>query len=371
MKKYLFTIFIAVLIFNQKIARVEIPIWEQSLLNYIHTVIGLKKAVRIDSFFTARYQNNIFNGTVLFAEKGRILYENSFGYSDLKAKSPLQLNSVFQLASVSKPLTACAILMLYEKGLLDLEDSLQKYFPDFPYQGITIRLLLTHRSGLPDYMYFAHYLWKDKSIPLTNQDVLDLMLFYKPARYYLPNRRYNYSNTNFCLLALLIEKVSGMSYARFMQQYIFQPLGMRDSYVLDYQDLKDKVPDNLAAGYHRTWRKAENSYLNGVVGDKGIYSTVEDLFRWDQALYYGELVSLSTLEKAFKPAHRDLRDNDNYGFGWRINLNDGNRIIYHSGWWNGYKTYFIRKVEEKKTIIVLTNTAMHGFMSVRKLSELL
>jgi CubicO group peptidase (beta-lactamase class C family) len=146
---------------------------------------------------------------------------------------------------------------------------------------------------------------------------------------------------------------------------------MRDSYVLDYQDLKDKVPDNLAAGYHRTWRKAENSYLNGVVGDKGIYSTVEDLFRWDQALYYGELVSLSTLEKAFKPAHRDLRDNDNYGFGWRINLNDGNRIIYHSGWWNGYKTYFIRKVEEKKTIIVLTNTAMHGFMSVRKLSELL
>jgi CubicO group peptidase (beta-lactamase class C family) len=370
MKKYLFTIFMAVLIFNQKIARVEIPIPEQDLMNRIRTVISMKKATKIDSFFTARYNNKTFNGTVLFAEKGRILYENSFGYSDLKAKSPLHLNSIFQLASVSKPLTACAILMLYERGLLDLEDTLQLYFPEFPYKDITIRLLLTHRSGLPDYMYFSHYLWKDKSIPLTNQDVLDLMTFYKPARYYQPDRRYNYSNTNYCLLALIIEKVSGMTYADFMQEQIFQPLGMRDSYVLDYDDLKDNTLEQLTTGYHRAWREVENSFLNGVVGDKGIYSTVEDLFRWDQALYQEELVSLATLQKAFEPAHRDLRENDNYGFGWRINRNGGNRIIYHSGWWKGYKTYFIRKIEEKKTIIILTNTAMHNFLSVKTLSEL-
>ncbi len=177
MKKFLFSIFIAVLILNQKIARVEIPVPEQDLLNRIRTVISMKKAVTIDSFFTSRYQQKLFNGTVLVAEKGRILYEKSFGYSNLKTREPLHINSLFQLASVSKPLTSCAILMLYERGLLQLDDDLQKYFPEFPYEGVTIRMLLTHRSGLPDYMYFSHYLWKDKSIPLTNQDVLDLMIF--------------------------------------------------------------------------------------------------------------------------------------------------------------------------------------------------
>lgn len=371
MKKYLFSIIIAVLILNQKIARVEIPIPEQDLSNRIHTLISMKKAVTIDSFFTSRFHHKLFNGTVLVAEKGRILYEKSFGYANFKSKDSLRLNSIFQLASVSKPLTSCAILMLYEQGLLQLDDDLQKYFPDFPYEGVTIRMLLTHRSGLPDYMYFSHYLWKDKSIPLTNQDVLDLMIFYKPGRYYLPDRRYNYSNTNYCLLALIIEKVSGKPYAQFMREHIFQPLGMRDTYVLDYNDLAQPGLDQLAIGYDRFRRPAENSYLNGVVGDKGIFSTVEDLFRWDQALYHGELVSLATLEKAYEPAHRDLRDNDNYGFGWRINANHGNKIIYHSGWWKGYKTYFIRKIEEKKTIIILTNTAMHNFLNIKKLSELI
>lgn len=371
MKKYLIIIFSVVLILNQKIARVEIPTAEYEILNHIKQVISQKKAVKIDSFFTAQYKNHVFNGTVLFAEKGTILYEKAFGYSDFKNKDTLQINSVFQLASVSKPLTSCAILMLYERGELNLEDDIRTFFPDLPYEGVTVRNLLTHRSGLPDYMYFADHLWKSRSVPITNNDVIDLMILFKPSRYYLPDRRYNYSNTNYCLLASIIEKVSGMSYADFMRTQIFEPLGMKNTWVMTYDDLKYNPPENLTTGYNRYRRPAENSYLNGVVGDKGIYSTVEDLFQLDQALYHGKLVSLFTLQEAFQPAHKDLRDNDNYGFGWRINLNDGNKYVFHTGWWKGFKTYFIRRIQEKKTIIILSNTARNHFLSIRRLNELL
>ncbi|UCF64962.1 MAG: beta-lactamase family protein [bacterium] len=371
MKKYIIIIVLSVFIFNQKIARVERPSSEQFLINQIHQIIASKKAVKIDSFFSERNKRNLFNGTVLFAEKGQLIYKNSFGYADFKDKIPLRDNTAFQLASVTKPLTACAVLMLAEGGKLNLEDDIRDYLPEFPYDGITIRLLLTHRSGLPDYMYFADRIWKSRRIILTNQDMIDLMTLYKPYRYYRPDRRYNYSNTNYALLAALIEKVSGISFADFMKLNIFEPLGMRNTFVYTGEDSQLDVIDNIATGFDHPRRKAENSYLNGIVGDKGIYSTVEDLFRWDQALQNGKLLSLFSLEEAFSPAHKDLRDYDNYGFGWRINLNNGDKIIFHSGWWKGFKTYFIRKVNQEKTIIILTNTANHHFLSIRRLCELL
>jgi CubicO group peptidase (beta-lactamase class C family) len=371
MKKYIFFIVFSLFLFNQKIARVEGPSSEQILINNIHRVISAKKAFKIDSFFTARHKSRLFNGTVLFAEKGRLIYSNAFGYSNFKKKIPLGVNTAFQLASITKPLTACAVLILVESGKLDLDDDVRKYFPEFPYENVTIRLLLSHRSGLPDYMYFADKLWKSRRIFLTNQDMIDLMTLYKPYRYYKPNRRYNYSNTNYAILASIIEKVSGMSFAEYLKQNIFDPLGMKNSFVYSKEKVKAATGEKLAIGYDHPRRRAENSYLNGIVGDKGIYSTVEDLFRWDQALSQGNLISLFTLEEAFTPAHRDLRDYDNYGFGWRVNLNNGNKIVFHSGWWKGFKTYFIRKVEEQKTIIILTNTANQHFLSIRRLSQLL
>ena len=245
------------------------------------------------------------------------------------------------------------------------------YFPDFPYENITIRMLLSHRSGLPEYMYFADKLWPSRSKPITNQDVLSLMIKFKPYKYYDPGKRYNYSNTNYCLLVLIIEKVSGMTFENFMKSQIFEPLGMNNSYVLRYEDIKEPEIENVVVGYNKRGRRAENSYLNGVVGDKGIFSTVEDLFKWDTAIYQGRLVSKETMEEAFKPAHKDLRLNDNYGFGWRINENDGDKIVFHSGWWKGFRTYYIRKLSEQKTIIVLTNTARHNFISIRKLTGLI
>jgi CubicO group peptidase (beta-lactamase class C family) len=353
------------------IARVEGPSSEQLLINHIHQIISAKKASKIDSFFTARNKMGLFNGAVLFAEKGRVIYSNAFGYSNFKKKIPLDVKTSFQLASITKPLTSCAVLMLVESGKLDLNDDVRKYLPEFPYENITIRLLLSHRSGLPDYMYFADKLWKSRRIFLYNHDMIDLMALYKPHRYYKPDRRYNYSNTNYAILAVIIEKVSGLSFGEYLKQNIFDPLGMKNSFVYSKDKVKAANGEYIAIGYDHPRRRAENSYLNGIVGDKGVYSTVEDLFRWDQALYQGRLISLFSLEDAFTPAHRDLRDYDNYGFGWRINMNKGDKIVFHSGWWKGFKTYFIRKIEERKTIIILTNTANQHFLSIRSLSALL
>lgn len=328
-----------------------------------------KTAAKLDKYFTRRHKKIGFNGAVLFAEDGQIIYENAFGYSNFRSKRKNKLDTKFQIASASKPFTSYAIMLLKQRGELSYEDSVQHYFPQFPYKGVTIRLLLIHKSGLPEYFYFADKLWKDRSKPITNKDVIELMIDYKPRRYYLPDRRYNYINTNYCILAAIIEKVSGKSFEDFMKDEIFNPLGMSNTFI--YNKSKHQSVDNLATGYVRRRRKAEDTYLNGVVGDKGVYTTVEDLLKFDQALYRGTPVTTKTLEDAFKLAHKRLYKHDNYGFGWRINAaDDNNKIVYHTGWWKGFRSWFIRELGKKKTIIVLSNTANQSIFGTRELVRL-
>lgn len=328
------------------------------------------KAAHIDSFFTRYYKNGLFNGAVLFAEKGRIIYKNAFGYADFRNKDTLTTDTPFQLASVSKPLTALAILMLKEKNWLSLEDSVQKFFPTFPYKGITVRMLLTHKSGLPNYMYFADELWNDRKVPITNRDVLCLMETFVPDIYYIPDYHYNYSNTNYSILASIIEKVSGMPFGKFMNTYVFTPLEMHNTIV--YNHFNSDVIGSAAIGYTRTNRRAEDTYLNGVTGDKGVYSTVEDLYKLDQALYKETFIKQATLEEAFTPHHAKLYDHDNYGLGWRINTQpDCSRIIFHSGWWKGFRTHFIRFIDRKQTIIVLSNTDQSKYINTNHLLDLM
>ena len=259
--------------------------------------------------------------------------------------------------------------MLIDQGKLSLNDSIQKFFPDFPYEGITIKLLLIHRSGLSNYMYFADKHWDNKFQPISNSEVIDLFEKYTPQYYYKPNIRYNYSNTGYMLLAAIVEKVSGMKFGKFMQKNIFDPLHMNNTYV--YNKNLENLDENSAVGYYRWRRKAEDTYLNGVVGDKGVYSSVEDLLKFDRALANNRLVSDSLLTKAYTAAHPELLINDNYGFGWRINDADStNKIVYHSGWWKGFRSYYIRELGAKKTIIVLSNVSRNTPISVRELLDL-
>ena len=326
---------------------------------------------RIDSFFLNRYTRGLFNGAVLFAEGKNTIYKNALGYGNFRKKDTLTIDSKFQLASVTKPLTAYGIMLLEKEGKISFQDSIRHFFTNFPYENITLRQLLIHRSGLPAYMYFADELWKedDRDITINNFDVIDLMIEYEPMRYYYPGQRYNYNNTNYSILAAIIEHVSGMSYENYMQKYVFDLIGMTNTEIYN----REINPENPfpVIGYNGYRRKAGNTYLNGVVGDKGIYSTVEDLFKFNRALFeYKQLDSTKT-KLAYQLAHEELHDHDNYGYGWRVNLRpDSTKIVYHTGWWKGFRSYFIRELNTEKCIIVLTNRSKGGVLSTKELCEL-
>jgi len=332
-------------------------------------IVDTKLVKKIERYFSRRYGWRSFNGAVLFAEKGKVVYKGAFGYGDIRGKRDLLTTETpFQLASVTKPLTSTAILMLHEWGDLSIKDSVQKFIPNFPYEGVTIEHLLIQKSGLPEYLYFSDKHWENWSATITNDDVLCLMETYEPTRYYRPDYRYNYVNTNYCLLASIIERVSGKTYRDFMQKHIFDPLEMYDSFV--YQKDASSLPTTL--GHDKRRRKIKDSHYNGVVGDKGIYSSVEDLLRFDQSFYNNTLLCPETIELAFTPAHRRLHSHDNYGMGWRVNTKkNGDKIVYHGGWWKGYNSYFIRMPYSEKTIIVLTNCIRGGFLSTKELRALM
>ncbi|MFZ4401065.1 MAG: serine hydrolase domain-containing protein [Bacteroidales bacterium] len=320
-------------------------------------VPDVRKVNFIDSIVTASYKKGLFNGTILVAEKGKILYAGAFGYSNLKTKDTLNVNTPFQLASVSKMFTATAIMLLHDKELLDYDEDLRKYIPEFPTNGITIRNLLNHRSGLQNYIYVADRYW-DRSKVITNNDIPALFKNndIKPA--FPANHHYNYCNTNYALLALIVEKISGFSFTDFMRTFIFKPLDMNSSYIYCKAD-ENFIPGSAIgfSCFNRGGMRAEiPDYLDGVTGDKGMYSSVEDLYLFDQALYQSRLIKPSVLAEAFTASPDDNGKTKKYGFGWRIRVGDDQKKeVYHYGWWRGFRTYFIRELTDKMTVISLNN----------------
>ncbi len=326
-------------------------------------------ATRFDSLFRSLLIKKGFNGNVLIGIHGNIIYKNAFGFSDLKTKKPLNIKSVFQIASVSKQFTAVAIMMLREQGTLNYTDTIQKFIPDFPYKNITIKQLLSHRSGLPNYMYFAGTYWKKKKEYLTNEQLLGIMIKNKPRPEFLPDRRFKYSNTGYAMLALIVERISGLPFDKFIEQNIFHPLGMTSTFV--YTPKYRKTIEYETKGYNKNRRKAYEDFLDGVTGDKGIHSTVEDMFLWDQALYSEQLVKQSTLDEAYSPVSYDRKRGNNYGYGFRIDtLADGSKIVYHGGWWRGYSSLFVRRLDDHTTIIILCNKVNWSFGEIEDLMNI-
>jgi CubicO group peptidase (beta-lactamase class C family) len=319
-----------------------------------------KKGKILDSIFSTLQAKNGFNGCVLYGEKGRLVFKKAYGYDDFKTKKRLTTSSAFQLASVSKMFTAMSIMILEEEGLLDFDDSVRKFIPELPYPGITIRQMLNHRSGLPDYMHFSDNYW-DQAKPMTNEDMIRVMAINQPPKAFTPGNGFDYCNSNYALLASVVERITKKPFEQFVKENIFEPLSMDNTFIYRLDPMKE-IPPLIpvgVAGHHggRGLPRVEpNFYQNGIVGDKGVYATVEDLFKWDQALYNGSLVSFETLNEAFSPGSPKISKwKDNYGFGWRIK-GERPRTVYHYGWWKGFRTYFIRDLYQEKTIIVLTNT---------------
>ncbi len=325
----------------------------------------------IDTFLLHRMQRGDFSGNVLFAEKGRIIHQQSYGFTTPGGKDSLQLQHTFQLASVSKPFTAAAVLLLRERGKLSLDDSLEQYLDSFPYTGITLRHLLCHRGGLGNYLYFCEDQWPDKKQVLTNDSVLAIMRRCRPKVYYQPDQRFDYSNTGYALLASVVEKVADEPFETFMRREIFEALGMQHTFV--YHKLRNPdIPFRLE-GFDRLGRQVEDAYQNGVVGDKGVYSTVYDLYLFDRAIAEGKLLPASVWEEAFAPQSpdREEKGKDNYGLGWRIKQSfAGYRVVYHTGWWKGFRTYFIRNLSKDQVIVVLDH--FNGpFLSIEELLSLI
>ena len=305
---------------------------------------------QLDSFFHVLVSERQLNGTFLAADQDGILYQRVHGLSRLSTKRTLHAHSQFEIASLSKQFTAISILMLYEEHVLDLDDSVTRFIPDFPYPGITVRQLLCHRSGLPDYLEFAPEHFKKEGW-MSNEDLLEMMKRYKPPVLFAPDERFEYSNTGYAVLASIIEKVVGCPFTEFVAARIFEPLQMTDSYFYVEQS---HVAGNYTIGHRRNKTPYIRDALSGVVGDKGIMTTAEDLYRWFSHLPY--LVKKETLEMAWTPQNRDMDLCHNYGFGWRLSCDaSGNRLVYHGGLWNGYNAILVYRPADRSLVIMLTN----------------
>jgi CubicO group peptidase (beta-lactamase class C family) len=346
----------------EKAKEVEvIPEVNKDLFINLDSIIIAEKAGELDNLFLRLHKRTGFNGTVLYSEKGRVIFKKAYGFRNVRyKKDSLQLGDSFQLASVSKMFTAMAIMILKNDGKLDYDEDIRTYLPDFPYEDVSCRLLLTHRAGMPRYMSLAHDKWKNKEIPLDNDAMLELFIEHPPAKYFSPNNGFHYCNTNYALLTNIVEKVSGEHFEDFMNERVFKPLGMDNSFVYNMRGdtMVSLFVERGIPGYrHRgwRWREMENDYLNGVMGDKGIYTSVEDLHKFDRSLDQFTLLPDTVLKEAFKPgSKRYWKRKNNYGFGWR--LRDGmDSTAYHFGWWKGFRTFYIRDMEHQKTLIVLSN----------------
>ena len=308
---------------------------------------GQPVVARLDSLTHALYTRGQFNGSILVSMSGKKVYEGSYGKADLKTNADFTDTTPCYLASVSKQFTAMAIMMLREKKLLSYDDPVVKYLPELsPFaQSVTIRHLLNHTSGIVNY----ESLGIDHP-GLSNQEVYNRLIKEKSLRF-SPGDKYEYSNSGYVLLALIIEKVSGMSYAEFMDKYIFAPCGMSDSFVFDRSTAHRKF---RVIGYGKFGDIDDNPGF--TVGDGGICSTIEDMRKWDKALYGNQLVSQSTLSEAFSPAVLNNGTTAAYGFGWMLKNENDDPIVYHTGGSGGFRTYVERNLRTHNTIIILTNT---------------
>ena len=338
---------------------------------------------RVDSLFISQKDPIAigFSGVVLIAENGKPIYHKAFGYREFADQTPLQTSDIFELASVSKQFTAMIIMMLKEKGLLNYDDSVSKYL-QIPYKGMTIRNLLTHTSGLPDYQDIMDKYW-DKSKVAGNPDCIEYLNKYAPPKHFEPGEKYEYSNTGYLLLASIAEKASGKDFIELCRKWIFRKLKMRSTDIRTLEEKKATM--NFAIGHiyvdeRNKWIRADSFpssdytiWLGNRKGPGRISSTAGDLLKWDKALYTEKLIRQSTLQEAFTPMKLNDGRFSNYGFGWSLRTDSTlGKIVQHNGDNPGYKTQIIRYIGKKKTIIVLNNNALRDFDSIiRQLEAML
>jgi CubicO group peptidase (beta-lactamase class C family) len=297
----------------------------------------------VDAFMHSAIEKSRFTGTILIARDGKVLISKGYGMANAEYEVPNSPRTKFRIGSLTKQFTATAILMLQEQGKLNVQDSLCKYLPQCPtsWQSLTIHHLLTHTSGIQDVDYTQARV-ASLSVANTLERLKD-----KPLEF-TAGKIFRYSSTNYILLGYIIERVSGEPYQVFLRRHIFDPLEMKDT---DYDD-NQRILKNRATGYSlRGGNLVHAAYVNMSIpfSAGGLYSTVEDLYKWDQSLYTEKLISRQTLNAMFSPGK------GNYGYGWYIENQLGTRFISHSGWLDGFHSFIIRLPDKRVSVIVLSN----------------
>lgn len=326
-----------------------------------------KETEFIAHFFQDYWAYNQVSGGLLVAKNGNILFEGYRGYANVANKDTLTAKTPVHIASISKVLTALAVLKLVEADKLHLDDQVHRFFPDFPYKTITIQDLLSHRSGLPNYAYFEHHpiLW-DTHVLQTNESMMHALTNKISEPYNPPNTTFSYCNTNFAILALIIEKVTDLPYAQAMKYMIFDPLEMKDTFVFNIQDSA-----NVSQSYSYRGKRWEFDYLDQIYGDKNIYSTPRDLFKMDKAMYAEDFLSKKLKNRMKKGYSYERKGVKNYGLGIRMmEWETGEKIFYHNGWWHGNYTTYVHGETDTVTVIALGNKRIRSVYSAFSLAGL-
>ncbi len=313
-----------------------------------------------------------FNGNVLVAQKDVIIYERSVGYANFEDTLKNNKDTKFQLASLSKTFTAVATMKMVEDGLLGLDNTVKDYFPCFPYEGVTLRSLLSHRSGLPYYQYEFDKKVRSEKIYPTNQQ---MMLWFcdavpVPKVLNMPDHYFGYNNTNFAILAAIIEKVSGKTFDEYLHEKILVPAKMLNTFAENSKRQAFNV--NKTTGY-QYGKKLPKDYYDDIQGDKGIFSTGRDLFNWYKVLKSESVLSKESLREMYTPRsfeHPGLR---NYGYGFRLWVNGKQQTdyIYHTGWWKGYNTIMFFDLRDDFVIILLSNKYNRSVYNIKEIVDIL
>jgi len=309
----------------------------------------------VDALIRAEYNSSAEPGcSVLVAKDGAVLFAQSYGLANLEDNEPAIPQTNYRIASVSKQFTASAVLVLVDQGLLRLDDDLCSIFPDFPLYGkeITVHHLLNHTSGL---LAYESLLPENLKKPVLDADVLRIMMD-QDEGYFAPGSQYRYSNSGYAVLAMIVETVSGQSYASFLREQIFLPVGMTETVAFENGI---SMVSNRAYGYRRNgdggWDFADQSMTSSVLGDGGIYCSITDYAKWDNSLLTDPVISPKLLERAFQSTKLPNGDEINYGYGWRVDDHNGLKTLHHTGGTIGFNHMVMRIPEERLCVAFFAN----------------
>ncbi|WP_191967834.1 serine hydrolase domain-containing protein [Rhizosphaericola mali] len=350
-----------------------------------NTLYGQTTYQQFDQYFSTSNHIKQFNGNALVAENKKVVYIKSIGFADFDTKKRLTENSQFPIASITKIFTSTAILQLKQKGRLRLDDPVKTYLPDFPYTEITIRQLLSNTSGLAQYYnLFDTIMFQFPEKIITNRDIIPTFIQYKTPLQFTPGEKWDYNNVNFCIAALIIEKITELSYQDYIKQNIFEPSNMKNSVVPINRKILQKnqvelysFPNRYSTTLKNVKTIPENFRIDGrsnFYGNGGIVSTSEDLYKFVQALFSGKLIDKEELNEAFTPAklnngnlagYKLENTKINYGLGWEMydDEKDG-KIVFHDGSITGLTSILAFNITKKQTLILLENTGNTSMYTV-------